>query len=251
MTPATIRQLNALNRQFYQTTAESFSLTRQRPWDGWQTAWESIAAELPVEKVSVWDVGCGNGRFAEFFRTKLGAQTLEYVGIDSSHELLAEAAKLNGKMEKTEISLSEVDVIEEMLSNDKWDKRFARFDVIVCFGVFHHVPSFELRAKLLKTLASHLNPGGKLIVTFWQFGHNQNLMNRAVSGETIVLAAQDLEPLDFFLTWEREEHAVRYCHWVNEAEQKKLIEITGMNVAAEFVADGKSGGENRYVVVKL
>ena len=72
------------------------------------------------------------------------------------------------------------------------------YDVAVCFGVMHHIPTKELREKLLKELTK-----SKIaIVSFWQFEKDERIFNKAK--ETTVLAKdklglQNLEEGDYFL----------------------------------------------------
>ena len=72
------------------------------------------------------------------------------------------------------------------------------YDVAVCFGVMHHIPTAELREKLLKELTK-----SKIaIVSFWQFSQDERIFNKAK--ETTVsakdkLGLQNLEENDYFL----------------------------------------------------
>jgi len=77
---------NTLNKNFYSRNAESFSNTRAVVWAGWDKLFEHIA---PPD--SVLDVGCGNGRF--FKAVKQVNSEIEYLGVDSSTELIEIARK--------------------------------------------------------------------------------------------------------------------------------------------------------------
>lgn len=74
MDDATIRRLNAINREFYRITAEVFDQTRGQPWPGWEQVLAYIGADAQKRvptMLLVLDVGCGNGRFGVFLAKSL------------------------------------------------------------------------------------------------------------------------------------------------------------------------------------
>ena len=75
-------QLREINRKFYDGLAQPFTQTRQRPHDGFF----ELMNYLPDEKVSLLDVGCGNGRFGLFLEQH--KRLIDYTGIDFSVGLL-------------------------------------------------------------------------------------------------------------------------------------------------------------------
>ena len=84
--------LTALNAAFYEQQAAHFNATRGRGWPGWRR----LKALLPqTGKVSVVDVGCGNGRLGAFFRQEVG-ERIAYQGLDESERLLAFAREQLG-----------------------------------------------------------------------------------------------------------------------------------------------------------
>src|SRR5262245_4943059 len=84
--------LNAINRDFYRRNAASFSKTRAVAWPGWRRLDQHIRSPAPAVRLSVLDVGCGNGRFGWYLDDSLECG-LRYVGIDSSAELLGDAKR--------------------------------------------------------------------------------------------------------------------------------------------------------------
>ena len=63
---STAEQLSRITSEFYAQQAQSFSATRQMPWQGWQQCLNAMPQLLSGEKPSVLDVGCGNLRFARY-----------------------------------------------------------------------------------------------------------------------------------------------------------------------------------------
>ncbi len=258
---STIVQLNRLNAHFYQTVATTFAETRQTPWPGWQKSWEVIAEKLlpkGTSSLAICDVGCGNGRFAQFCLDQLQNQVaLDYLGIDQSSNLLAEAEKSLEQQPAFPQTLSQIirfkqlDVIELLINKGSLSDAIAlQFPLVTAFGLFHHIPSQGLRIQLIQQLAELLSPGGLLIITFWQFQFNEALMARQVSPEKAGFQATDLEVNDYFLTWERGQQAIRYCHLTDTPEQNLLICHSGLRVLSYFAADGKTGQDNSYYILQ-
>ena len=52
------------------------------------------------------------------------------------------------------------------------------------------------------------------------------------------------------LDWRRGVHAARYCHYIDDAEHEALVAATGLELEADFRADGAGGQLNRYAVLR-
>jgi|SRR5579859_364086 len=237
MTSQTIHRLNQLNQRFYEQVATDFSQTREQPWNGWQQLVPLLQQKQPQ---NILDVGCGNGRFAEFLQQHLS--DFQYHGIDNNEKLLRIA-----KSHLPNANFSQIDIVES-LSESSLNKKIAeKYNLITFFGVLHHIPSFELRKKLLEFARQHITQNGLVIFTTWQFDCSPKLLKRQIDPTTLHFSREDLEPNDYFLTWERGAHAIRYCHLINAEEQKKLIE--GWHLVQEFEADGETTNLNHYVIL--
>jgi tRNA (uracil-5-)-methyltransferase TRM9 len=249
MNQDTIHQLNQLNQQFYSTVATDFSATRQGYWSGWEQLINDIdfVQQQKSEKgpLRFLDLGCGNGRFERFLSERIN-HTFSYVGIDNNAKLLASAKSNVGKY-------IEQDVITE-IEQGRLEKtlRAVQPHIITAFGLLHHIPSKELRRALLETMSKVLPPNGLCVVTAWQFIEIPQLVTRALPHKQVAglypeLNIKDLEKNDFFLTWERGEHAIRYCHLITETKCEELVEGL-FSTKRMFRADGKSDTTNIYVV---
>ena len=84
----TARQLSRITSEFYIQQAQSFSATRQMPWQGWQHCLDVMSCFTAVEKPRVLDVGCGNLRFARFLTDQAGVQPASYFAVDNCEALV-------------------------------------------------------------------------------------------------------------------------------------------------------------------
>jgi tRNA (uracil-5-)-methyltransferase TRM9 len=233
--------LESLNREFYEKHAASFSATRDHAWPGWKR----IASRLGSTPCRLLDAGCGNGRFARFL-ADAGLGKIDYTGVDSSAALLGLAGERLGDWTTRSVRLVELDLLAA-------PPPAREYDAIVLFGVLHHVPGFARRLELLSRLGSHLATGGFLAATLWRFGADAR-----AAGNTVAFAAHpvrvdlaELEAGDRLLRWRGEEGVVRYCHFVDDEEVRRLLDGTraaGLRVVDHFRSDGRSGDLNEYLV---
>ncbi len=227
-------RLNQINQTFYAKAAEGFDQTRRRAWLGWTQALS--ITDSPIQ--SIIDIGCGNGRFAIFLAGRQRA-SFDYTGIDSSRVLLSLARERLSNLEQVNLRLIEHDLVAHELPA-------MRAQLVVLFGLLHHVPGFAQRRALLARCAGLLAPGGYLIFAAWRFYEEQRFRARILPWGSDI----PVEKNDYLLDWRRGERALRYCHYVDDAEHEDLVAATGLSVTADFRADGSSGRLNRYSVLK-
>lgn len=248
MDSKTVKTLNQLNKKFYEQVGKDFSRTRQAAWHGWKKL--TLTLDRFHGEVKILDVGCGNGRFGEFLKTLDVDNEIDkwrYVGIDSSEELLNEA---NNKLGDGNIDF---ELVKGDLIETDWTEKFddERFEVIVMFGLLHHLPGFENRKRLIKKLAKLLKPGGIMIVSAWQFDRSEKFVIkdlRLTEKAKEELAINGLEEDDYFLGWNNKPGVWRYCHLTKREEMVRLTENLGLDLIEEFEADGKNGNMNLYQI---
>ena len=234
MRQATIKRLNQINRDFYRATAADFDATRQSAWRGWERLLKTIP--LPIE--SALDLGCGNGRFALFLASRQ-RQPFRYIGIDSNPDLLARARQRLATLPQVSFQLIQRDlVLDEMPAGS------AQFTAL--FGLIHHVPGRARRRELLRAAAESLSPGGYLAFACWRFYEQERFRGRIRPWPKEIA----VERHDYLLDWRRGEHALRYCHYVDDDEHERLIAATGLPAIADYRADGAEGDLNRYTILR-
>lgn len=260
MDTATARALIELDTAFYRAHAESFSATRQAPWQGWrQVAGLLRPRGTAAGALSVLDLACGNLRFERFLAADLAGCALAFHAVDNCPELV------DAPTAESAVNLHTVDILGELLSGNDPFAGIPRCDAAVCFGFMHHVPGFELRRAVLDVLLAHTEPGGVVAISFWQFMHDERLACKARAttqahagglpggpGPTVPGGAA-LEIGDYLLPWQDSEHALRYCHHFDDAEIDRLVATLPAGAAREvarFSADGRSGDLNRYLILE-
>lgn len=233
MDQTTINNIIRVNKEFYDKIGPEFNKTRQSAWKGWGRVAEIIKREFKDRPFSVLDVACGNGRFLSSISAS------KYLGVDANEYLLDQAKNIFLE----NVSFKNLDVINEL------EKLFSEtFDVVVAFGITHHIPSKELRKKWFSQLSKLVSKNGLLIFTIW----NYQMDERFETSEDFVPGLK-LEEGDYFIGWANNKNAKRYFHKYSKEE---LAEIDIILMAAElkqiskFKSDGKNGEMNEYFLYK-
>lgn len=247
MQKSTIQTLNSINKKFYDDIAQDFSQSREHFWPGWQKLSPYITSLAQTKnKLTILDLGCGNGRFADFLRSQFPEMNWEYIGIDSNNSLLSIA---RDTYQNTHIQFLNKDIVES-LNQEKDFLDDITYDVIVGFGVLHHIPSKKLREAFLTEINKHLHTNGIACVTIWRFMDIDRLEKKKVSPETVAIKENELEENDYFISWKRGTTAYRYCHYTDEVEQSELITAARFSLKKSFLADGREGEGNNYLILE-
>ncbi|MFH1648701.1 MAG: class I SAM-dependent methyltransferase [Patescibacteria group bacterium] len=203
-----IKQIINLNKKFYQQIGKDFSGKRQYPWKGWARIIKNFS-----DIKSVLDLGCGNGRFYQFISKKY--PNIEYMGIDTNNDLLDEAREKYGNEKFLNL---------DIFSDFKEIKD--RYDLVVGFGVTHHIPDENLRNKWFLELVNFINPDGFLVLSFWEF---------------------EKEPGDYLVSWDNRKDTKRFCHQYSKSEIKEIIkEYKKANL--KLLDQFKDDNTNEYLV---
>lgn len=257
--------LNGINKRFYRECYKAFSDTRSRPWPGWprvinRSPFEGPSGLVGESPVRILDVGCGNGRFAMFLKENLRVP-FSYYGIDASSELLGIArANLEGSGIR-ELELEQAELVEVGLPEQLENRRF---DLIVLFGVLHHIPGLAERLLLLRNLSRHLSRQGILALSFWQFGSEPRFERRALPWSDfakegdVEVDLDQLEQGDYLLAWGQSQSpgkghdraSCRYCHYACDLEIEQLLAQLDIKVEDSFRSDGAGNALNRYEILR-
>ncbi len=234
MNSATTARLLAINREFYNRFADSFSATRQRLQPGVKKLLGSIR-----DDDSVLDLGCGNGHFLRELNRRGYKQPL--LGVDFSLPLLRNAEPAPGVVFR-EVDLTQLSMNSEQLSVA------GGWSVITMFAALHHVPSFEIRLDILGTVRKLLKPDGKFILSNWQFLNSEKLKARIQPWDRVGLSNSDVDEGDYLLDWRSGGEGLRYAHHFSVEELLGLAEQAGMSVRASYLSDGNGGNLSLYQI---
>lgn len=252
-------RLCALTGEFYRANAESFSQTRQSPWQGWVRLLEVMDARAAErELLRVLDVACGNLRFERYLADALPGRMLSGWAVDNC-EPLVEAGERSEFGPLSRIAFQNLDVIARLSGGRLWESLEApdaSRDLAVSFGFMHHVPLECWRAELLRTLIAKVRPGGFVAVSFWRFLNSDKLAGKAketTSRARAELGIPELPPNDYLLGWQDTQGLYRYCHHFDELEIERLLAAVAdsAELVSRFEADGKTGNLNEYVVLRV
>lgn len=228
-----VSRLLALNRAFYEKLAAPFAQTRSRPQPGFFLLLDHLPRPCP----RLLDVGCGEGRFGRFLKEQAAVE--EYVGVDFSPPLLARAE------EQIQGSFFVRD-----LTGPGCLEGLGDFPAMSCLAVLQHIPGRENRARLLREMAAHLLPGGRLFLSTWQFLDSDRQRRKIAPWEAADLSPNRVEANDYLLTWQRDGFGLRYVCYIDRAETAALAQEAGLAVREQFRSDGREGDLNLYTILE-
>jgi hypothetical protein len=116
--------------------------------------------------------------------------------------------------------------------------------------VLHHIPSTELRLKILRVVNQLLEPDGLFIHSNWQFLNSEKLKARIQDWSTVNLSAPDVDPHDYLLDWRSSGEGLRYVHQFEEKELDELARASHFQVIDTFYSDGEGGRLGLYQIWK-
>ncbi|MFH1326031.1 MAG: class I SAM-dependent methyltransferase [Candidatus Falkowbacteria bacterium] len=207
----------------YETNADEFSNTRNYVWPELHTVITAVRNSYSCsEQQNVLDLGCGNGRLFELFRDT----DVKYTGIDQSHNLIKLAQK-----KYPEAKFIQGDILNiNKITDDK-------YDLILLIAVLPHIPSRELRLKLLKQIKNHLTPNGKFIIACWNL--RARLKYKKLIWKYSILKLFGLNKMDFgdILFTGFAKKSERYYHAFTKKELQKLLEQAGFKIKKIYSDD--------------
>lgn len=254
MRTVTQNALRRLNRRFYDHHADRFDRSRRgRPWPGWTELLDRFprAATRPSR---VLDAGCGNGRFGAFLAEH--QPPVDYFGLDEEPALLEAAREVlapHAEAGEIDVRLERADLLEDDFAQALGTRRF---DLIVLFGVLHHIPGEVVRGRLLAELGRYLARDGRLVVSFWRFDRSPRFERQLLPWEEADprslegIDVGELEPGDHLLSFGGDLRMPRYCHLADDPEIDRLIAASGLRSVGRYAADGPGGSDNDYVLLE-
>lgn len=226
----------------WERIAESFSETRNRPWD--QVI--DFLDTLPDDS-TLLDVACGNGRHSVIAR-KRGMRVL---GVDASTEL-ADIAQ-----DRLREAGDQAPRGAEVITGSAVHLPLARntVDHALFIAALHHIPGRKRRIKALREIRRVLRPRGMALVTVWarwQDRFADHYIKELVRHLPRKLALGDKAPEfgDILVPWQGDE--MRFYHLMSLRETVLTCKAAGF-----FVSDAWSEKlasdwlpDNHFVVVE-
>ncbi len=250
-----------ITKSTYELIGSEFSNTRNRIWP----EMKMLVKKYVKSNDNVLDIGCGNGRLIEIL------SQVNYLGIDGSKSLIDEARKkmeivnlsINKQGLKLKINFKNLDILEL----NKLDGK--NFDVVFMFASFNHIPSEELRLKVLNDIKSLLKPNGLLVMTnwnMWQIGVKKNIWNykikswkSKVGSQKLEVKSQKLDFKDVMTVWRNgagNKQGALYYRAFTKRELKRLFKKSGFKMLENYYSlDNKKvywgKGKNIVSAVKI
>jgi len=223
------QEILALVKNNYQEISKHFSQTReQRMWP----EIVDIAKKIPPAS-KVLDVGCGNGRLGEELK-----RDVDYLGVDSSSNLIDIAKKKYKYNENYKFHV--LDIFE-------LDKLKEKYDYIFLVAVIQHIPSKELRVKVLNKIKSTLKENGEIIISVWNLVDNKKYKKQLKKSKYLNFL-KGLDQRDLLFYWKNsqgEKLSLRYYHAFTAKELKKLFAKCDLKLKSF-----KKTKDNFYIVLK-
>jgi ubiquinone/menaquinone biosynthesis C-methylase UbiE len=217
----TVKFLLKKTKEDYKQIAENFNHTRKYLWKDFEKL-DQYVKDGDV----ILDLGCGNGRFFELFKTK----KINYFGVDNCEELIKKAKE---KYQSSIVTFLVKDILDLSFESQK-------FDAIFCIAIFHHIPSKELRIKVLENIKRILKKEGILIMMNWNFYQKKyftliikNFFSTFFS--FFNLSKKKLDFGDLFIPWKLKDRIIlRYYHAFTTKELSKLFKQTGFKIIEKY-----------------
>ncbi|NJS41101.1 class I SAM-dependent methyltransferase [Candidatus Gracilibacteria bacterium] len=190
----------------------------------------------------VLDLGCGNGRFLHWLVKNFAE--VEYVGVDFSDYLLGVAKKNDQKRIGT--------FIKSDLFMDEWIflNSLVDFDLIVSFGLVHHIPSKELVETFFGNLNKLIRNQKTLgIFTIWNYHKLARLEKKILRQEDLPKKFQvNLGKNENILIWDKEEYSTRFSRCFSKEEILGYLGH-GFQVLDFYMDDDRNQRRNSYFVI--
>lgn len=208
---------NEYVKNFYNSTASSFSATRRDPWPLTKNFIENNYTESSL----ILDVGCGNGR--SLIRPNI-------IGLDISINLLKYARSLKSCFNP------------DLVLNDSINVPFKSysFELVLSIAVVHHFLGAEGRRKAVHELFRVLKVGGRAFICVW----TDRIKDQKKVYPMHEMSAQEYDENDCLISWNGNMENLRFYHLFKHDELNELVRSVGFDIL-----ESGEDNESDYVVV--
>ena len=230
------------NKTAYDAIATPFSQSRTFRFGELPLLLEYIQPEQVIV-----DLGCGTGRLyqllvqnqglGEDVENVVGVLDVQYVGVDQSPP---EADQPLAGVDYIGIdqSIRQLEAARRDFPEATWVEGTMRAiplednsaDVLFCIATFHHLPPDETRAQSLKEMYRVLKPGGRLIMSNWNFESDWVASKLEGPGTPGIESKWEREEDHFFVPWmnpKREILGMRHYWAISPEAHAQLHEESG------------------------
>ncbi len=209
------KELLEIVQKNYEKIASGFSETREKP------LWPELLDLFKEVKDgdSVLDVGCGNGRLVKAFEGK----NIEYLGIDPSQGLIAEAKK---KYSNYNFVLGDIINLGKIKEHN--------FDYVASIAVLHHLPGADLRVDALRQLKNKIKEDGVIILTVWNLWSQKKYRKLILKHFVLKLLKKNkMDFGDIVFDWKKDKDkflSKRYYHAFTMDELRSIVKKAGLHI---------------------
>jgi tRNA (uracil-5-)-methyltransferase TRM9 len=249
MTKSTEESIILLNKEFYNTIAKYWNNDPNYFWQGWYKLLPYLHQKIDTgNNVKILDLGCGNGRFLAFVYSQFpNANNIEYIGVDNAAHV---------KIDLTFYPSIRSNFLNRDLLKSDWDLGQS-FDIVVAFGIIHHIPGERLLQNFFVNLEKTMSAGSLGVITTWQYMRLERLQKRILTSkdranllEKLDIVESELREGDNFLDWIKGSYGIRFSHYFEEKEVLRILEQRKLIVSDIFLEDDRKQNRNQYFVIK-
>lgn len=175
---------------------------------------------------TVVDVGCGTGRLYQLLaQNQALGEGGQYIGVDQS------TAQLDAAKKDFPDAIWEEGEMQTLPVED------AKADVVFCIATFHHLPDTQSRLAALKEMHRILKPGGKLIMSNWNFESDWVASKLAGPDTPGIESKWERDGDHFFVPWmnpKRDILGTRHYWAISQEEHEALQTKAGFHFQEWF-----------------
>jgi len=216
----------------WDTIADSFDTTRQRPWSDCLRYIDS----LPPNAV-VADLGCGNGRHL----LPCAEKCTHVIGVDLSQRFLHIISKKLFHKSITNVALVHADVVHLPFIDNS-------FDAILFIASLHNIQGKDHRQRALAEVARTLKPQGTALISVWS-----RWQGRFYRYFLKQLPLRNREFGDIDISWRQHNLNIpRYYHLYSKSEFLRELQDAALTIERfdSVQIHSKRGADNYFAVVK-